>query len=201
VNILSAFYESEVIVREEGDGRTLVGIVVPWDVATPVDSSGRFAMPNGTAWESFQRGALDKTLAEARKGIPMFGGRHPKSSATEKAAAVLTRSEALDDGQVAEFRLLRTYEGDEALENAQARLWTGFSLGYAPVPGRTVEGTLAGRKHFRRQEVRVDHVAFLRNPAYENAELLAMRQELEAADPSAAIRARARLRKLAYTYG
>lgn len=193
--ILHTFYESELLIREEGDGRTLVGILVPWDTATAVDSSGRFAVPNGTAYESFSRGALDKTLAERKQGLPLFGGTHPRNSDSAKAAGVLVRSQNLPEGQVAEWRLFDTYEGNEAQQMAEAKIWTGFSVGSYSV--RSSEGTLAGRKHFTRQEVKLDHVAFLRNPAYANAELLAMRSELEARDPAAAVRARARMRSLA----
>jgi hypothetical protein len=203
----TAFYESEIIVRAEGRERILVGLIVPWDVATPVDHSGRFAVPGGPAWESFQRGALAKSLRDAsearQKAIPMLTGRHPLNpaeSAGRTPAAVLHRSESLEEGQVAEFKLFRNYEGEEAEQMAEARIWTGFSISYGATNHRTVVGELNGRRHFLRQEVRLDHVLFCRNPAYPGAELLAMRAELEAADPGIAIRARARMRRLRYLY-
>lgn len=194
--ILTAFYESQLILRaDEGDGRTLVGVLVPWHTAATVDSSGRFAVAGGAAFEAFAPGSLDKTLSEAKKGIPLFGGKHPKTSAHEKPAGVLVRSENTPDGQIAEWRLFDNYEGREAREMAEAKIWTGFSLGAWPI--RTDDsGAVAGRKLFLRQEVKLDHVAFLRNPAYADAELLALRAELEAADPGAAVRARARMRRL-----
>ena len=50
---------------------------------------------------------------------------------------------------------------------------TGFSVGFVPIRTKTSE--IDGRPLRTRTEVALDHVGFVRNPAYADAQLLSVR--------------------------
>jgi HK97 family phage prohead protease len=181
-DILTVTFDSDLIIRTEaegGDGRTVSGIVVPWNVPIPTSRDGRIAtgVDRRGAFESFRRGSLTKSLNEAKKAVPLYAD-HDRS----RPVGTLLRSSEGDRGQAADFRIVKTQAGDEALELIREGIWTGFSLGYRPVDARTVQGTYDGLPLFERTEVKIDHVAVLHSHAYEDARVLAVRSEEEEAE-------------------
>ena len=170
---------------EDGDGRTLEGMIVPWDRPTPVNKPT-------PGLESYARGALDKSLGESKRPIPLL--LHHNEN---EPAGVLTSHENREDGHYATFRVLSTRAGDDALELVREGLVTGLSIGGWGVPARTAERKLVnGRRHIMRSEMRLDHVGLVRVPAFEDARVLALRSaDLAEFDPVAAAKARKRIRQ------
>ena len=106
-------------VSDEEDGRTIEGVVLPWDRPTYVSKP----MPG---YEVYKRGALDRSLNESTRPIPLML-RH-----TEDPAAVLVSHQNLEDGHHAVFRALDTSTGRDALELIRSNLYTGLSIGALP---------------------------------------------------------------------
>lgn len=159
--------------REDGDGRTLSGVFMPFD--DPTDIGGRFT-------EVFRRGAFTKTLAERFDKIKVYAKHDHKSFPIGKV--VEAREEA--HGLVGAVRISETQRGEEALVLAREGL-LGFSVGFHAVPGKDVRN---GRNRELR-EVKLVEVSLTEHPAYENAQVLAIREEQTAryAERLASIRA------------
>ena len=170
---------------EGGDGRTIEGMIAPWDRPTPV-------MRPVPGLESFRRGAFDKSLNESKRPIPLLLHHNE-----HEPAAVLRSHENREDGHYATFKALKTRAGDDALELIREGVLLGLSVGGWGVPARTEERKLVGgRRHIVRSEMRLDHVGLVRVPAYEDAQVMALRAEdLAEYDPAAAARARQRIRR------
>jgi len=145
--------------REDDDGHHLVGIVAPWQATYDA----------GDYVETFGRNVFDKTIQERGDRIPLLEqhdrGRNPIGMAAswEKTA----------DGLVADFRLARTARGDEARQLALDGMVTGLSVGFVPIRNRTEK--VAGRNHVTRLEARLDHVGFVTQPAYKEAQVVSVR--------------------------
>lgn len=171
-------------VKDDGDGRTIEGRIVPWDKPTPV-------LRPIAGFESFKRGALDKSLSESNRKIPLLL-RHSEN----EPAAVLVSHENREDGHHAVFRAMRTRAGDDALELIREEVYLGLSVGGWAVPARTKISRQAGGKQLiERSELRLDHVGLVRVPAYEDATVLALRGGENGYDPVAAAEARKRIRQ------
>lgn len=170
-------------VSDEEDGRTIEGVVLPWDRPTYVSKP----MPG---YEVYKRGALDRSLNESTRPIPLML-RH-----TEDPAAVLVSHENRDDGHYAVFRALDTSTGRDALELIRSNLYTGLSIGASSIPARTTIRRAAGGKTvIERAEVKLDHIALVRVAAFEDARVTVLRSEdLMFADPVAEAKARQRRR-------
>lgn len=172
-------------VADDGDGRTIEGMVLPWDKPTPV-------MRPIAGLESYKRGALDKSLAEAKRPIPLLL-RHSDA----EPAAVLIEHENREDGHHAIFRALKTRAGEDAIELIRERVYLGLSVGGSSVPARTtIRRGAGGRQLIERAEIKLDHVGLVRTPAYEDAQVLALRSaDWVAFDAVAAAKARQRIRQ------
>lgn len=173
-------------VSDEEDGRTIEGMIVPWDKPTRVKKPM-------DGWESYRRGALDKSLAETGRPIPLLL-RHSEN----EPAAKLVAHENREDGHYAVFRALDTGAGRDAVELIREGLYTGLSIGGWAVPARTTirRGT-RGEQMIERAEMRLDHVGLVRTPAFEDARVLSLRMvdEFEEYDAVAAAKARQRIRR------
>jgi uncharacterized protein len=168
------------------DGRLIEGMIVPWDKPTPV-------MRPIPGLESYKRGALDRSLTESKRPIPLLL-RHNEA----EPAAVLVEHESRDDGHHGVFRALHTRAGDDALELIREGVYLGLSLGGSAVPARTtIRRGAGGRQMIERAEIKLDHVGLVRTPAFEDAQVLALRSADEWVDFDvvAAAEARKRIRQ------
>lgn len=146
------------------DGRTVVGLAVPFDVPTEIRD------PMGSYVESFKRGAFARTLAE-------------RGAARVKLVAVhdyrklpLGRlTQAVEDtaGLRIEARISATAAGDEALELVRDGALDSFSIGFAPVAGG--DRWSRDRTSVERIEVRLHEVSLVPFPAYETALIAGVR--------------------------
>ena len=154
-------YAADLSIRADGDGRTVAGIVVPFDTEARVSDGGR---PYD---ERFQRGAFAKTIAERGDRVKLL---MQHDSHEPIGRATLLREDTA--GLYGEFRVSAVPAGDQALELVRDGVIDSFSVGFAPV------------KHARdgdvtvRTEVALREASLVTFPAYDSARILSMRAML-----------------------
>lgn len=157
--VLTRCYTGAVQVRDDGDGRTLTGLAVPWAVEARID--GRYV-------ETFTRGAFADDLTDPGR-IPLTA-THPRDGGTLPIGlTVELRDEP--DGLHGDWRVSATALGDEVLALARDGVRLGLSVGFIPVTDRGAEA----RGRIERVSATLDHVAVVRVPAYSTARIAALR--------------------------
>jgi uncharacterized protein len=155
-------FESSLAVRAEGDGRTLAGVLLPWNVEARVVDRGRMVV------ETFERGAL----ADATPGRIPLTALHPKDSQQLPIGVTLSIEER-DDAAWGEWHVSDTAIGNEVLELARDQVPLGLSVGFAEVPGGSRWSP--DRSRVVRTRAALDHVAVVRVPAYAGAGVVGVR--------------------------
>lgn len=107
------------------DGRTVVGIVCPFDEETTVVERGR------TYTEVFRRQAFDRTIAERGAERVKLLALHNRET-LPLGRATLLRPDSR--GLYGEFRVSATVSGDEALALVVDGALDAFSVGFRPMP-------------------------------------------------------------------
>lgn len=121
-------FAPDVEIRRGGDGRTIHGIIVPWDTPTRVyDQFGPTRRP-AAYMEAVARGAFPDAVANPR--AVKFLGHHNKT-VNPLGRGDLFRDDAA--GQYGEFYVSKTAAGDEVLELVRDGALDVFSVGFAPV--------------------------------------------------------------------
>jgi HK97 family phage prohead protease len=148
--------------RDGGDGRTLVGALLPWGTEARVVDRGRLVV------ETFARGALAATEPSR---VPLTA-THPRDAGTLPIGATLSIEERADAAW-GEWRVSDTLLGNEVL--ALTRDWVplGLSIGFMEVPGGSRWS--ADRQRVTRTRAELDHVAVVRVPAYAGAGVVGVR--------------------------
>lgn len=183
---IETLFDDLILRVSDETSRLIEGMIVPWDKPAPV-------MRPIPGMESYKRGALDKSLALAKWPIPLLT-RHAEA----EPAAVVVEHDNRDDGHYAIFRALRTRSGDDALELISEGVYRGLSIGGTAVPARTtIRRGAGGRQMIERAEIKLDHVGLVRTPAFEDAQVLALRHADDWVDfdVRAAAEARKRIRQ------
>lgn len=155
-------YPASLALRDDGDGRVLVGPLLPWGVEARVVDRGRLVV------ETFQRGALEGT-DPAR--VPLTA-THPRDAGT----LPIGRTLVIDDRQDAawgEWLVSDTMIGNEVLALARDGVPLGLSVGFAEVPGGSRWS--ADQQRVTRTRAALDHVAVVRVPAYAGAGVVGVR--------------------------
>jgi hypothetical protein len=161
-------------VRESAEGRRVCGIAAPFNK--------RF--DTGDYVEEFARGAFAKSIADRGDKIPLLEGHRQDAMPLGRAIHLEERT----DGLYAEFLISRTGRGEEALQLARDSVMHSFSVGFVPVRD-TRHKTADGRPLVIRDEVKLHHVGLISEvPAYDDARVLAVRQEYDPDDAQIAPR-------------
>lgn len=122
-------YELDLEVRATGDGRTVCGICVPYDVPQKIHAS---------LTEVFRRGAFQNVTRAAHR-VKMLVGHD--SRALPIGRATLLREDA--GGLYGEFRISKTQRGDEILELVADGALNQLSVGFQPLKDRRMtDGTV-----------------------------------------------------------
>lgn len=108
--------------RAEGDGRTIYGIAVPYDVEMRVTSD---------TTEVFRQGAF-ADVVRAPHRVKLLRGHDAKAYPLGRA----TLLRETDKGLYAEFKISKTREGDEALELIKDGALDQLSIGFMPLKNR-----------------------------------------------------------------
>src|SRR5215217_1684669 len=153
---------SSLHVRDEGDGRTLVGPLLPWGVEARVVDRGRLVT------ETFTRGALEGTNPAT---VPLTA-THPKDAGTLPIGVMVEFEERADAAHGA-WHVSDTLIGNEVLALARDGVPLGLSVGFAEVPGGSRWS--ADRQRVTRTRAALDHVAVVRVPAYQGAGVVGVR--------------------------
>jgi uncharacterized protein len=173
------FYPSGLQLRDDGDGRTLVGPVVPWGITARVLDRGRLVE------ETFERGALHGT-DPAR--VPLTA-THPRDAGT-LPIGVTVELEEREEAAWGAWRVSKTALGDEVLELARDGVPLGLSVGFAEVAGGSRWSP--DRRRVVRIRAALDHVAVVRVPAYQGAGVVGVRAHAAPAAPALLTLARLR---------
>lgn len=166
--ILNHEFGSSLTVRTEdagaGDGRTLVGLAVPFDVELDVSD----------LWddytEVFRKGSFAKTIRDRAKPVPLLFHHQHRSMGIGRAS----RLEETDAGLEAEFHLTEGVQlADEVLALVKDDAISGLSIGFEPVQRNEVKGPhrtpASSRDLIERTEVILREVSICNFPAYAGA--------------------------------
>jgi HK97 family phage prohead protease len=159
VEHLNRAHQADLEIR--GDGRTVVGIAVPYDTPTLIrDHTGSYN-------ELFRRGSFAKTITERGDRVK-FLAQHDRRSMPLGRATLLREDAA---GLYGEFRVSATQAGDEALELIRDGALDGLSIGFRPIQQkRSKDGTMV-----ERTEAGLDEVSAVTFPAYDGAVIAGVR--------------------------
>lgn len=151
-------------IRNTDDGRTLVGI------AAPFNSPALIMSRSGQYEESFRKGAFSRSIAQKANKIKVHY-QHDK----HRLIGAAQKLEERDQGLYVELRVSKTREGDEVLELVRDGALDSFSVGFIPVKGKDI--WTADRSKVERTEVKLLEISVTQFPAYQDAEILAVRNE------------------------
>jgi uncharacterized protein len=174
-------YPATLQLRDGGDGRTIEGPLLPWNVEARVLDRGRMVV------ETFQRGAL----AGADPARVPLTATHPRDNQTLPIGVTVELEERADAAWGA-WRVSKTALGDEVLELARDGVPLGLSVGFLEVPGGNRWSL--DRRRVTRTRAALDHVAVVRVPAYEGAGVVGVRGAASTR-PTPALLTLARLRR------
>jgi HK97 family phage prohead protease len=151
-------------VRDGGDGRTLVGALLPWGVPARVVDQGRLVT------ETFTRGALEGTVPDR---VPLTA-THPRDAGTLPIGRTLAIEDRADAAW-GEWLVSDTALGNEVLALARDGVPLGLSVGFMEIPGGS--SWSPDRSRVTRTRAALDHVAVVRVPAYAGAGVVGVRHE------------------------
>ena len=147
-----------------GDGRTVVGIAMPFDTPAVVASS--IGRPRFV--EVFRRGAFDRTIREKGPNGVKFLALHDRGALPLGSASVLREDKR---GLYVELRVSKTDRGSEVLELIRDGALDGLSVGFEPIEHRWTPDSSA----VERLEVKLREISAVSFPAYETARITALR--------------------------
>jgi HK97 family phage prohead protease len=153
----TTYAEPQQFEQRSEDGRHYIeGICVPY---------GRVSNRVGPTPEVFEPGAF-RSLVESGGRVKLTDYNHSRQRVP---VGYSEKFEERSAGLWARFRLNRTPEGESARANAQEGVYQGLSVGFLP----KLDDVTDGVRHIR--AAHLDHVSLVEDPAYLEAEILAVR--------------------------
>jgi len=151
--------------RAGGDGRTVGGLVMPYETPTEIREAG------GSYTEVFRAGAFAKSISERGNKTKLYVEHgHQQNRLPIGRATNLAETKA---GLLGDFYVSRTRDGDEALELVRDGAVDAFSVGFEPV----LNEWSRDRTVVERTEARLWEVSLVGIPAYENALVSSVRSD------------------------
>jgi HK97 family phage prohead protease len=151
----------ELTVRADGTGRTIGGLVVPYNRAARVSDGG-------PAYdEMFVQGSTTRTIQHRGDRIKLLSQHNSRSNPL--GVAVRDSWRETPDGLYGEFKVSRTAAGDEALELVRDGALDSFSIGFTPIKHEKRDGVTV------RTEVALREVSLVTFPAYDDARISTVR--------------------------
>lgn len=170
-------------VRTSGEGRTVYGLLVPWDQTTRVDDSdGR-----GAYDERFLAGAFARTIAERGHRVKLRANH-------QRIPLPVGRFHLLREdsrGLYGEAPVSKTSMGDDVLELVRDGALDAFSVGFRPIRERRARDGAV-----ERVEVSLREVSLTDMPAYDGALVAGVRSNVRTITAEAAQRRLALLERL-----
>jgi HK97 family phage prohead protease len=151
-------------VRDEGDGRTLLGRAVPYGQTADI----------GGATERFVMGAFARQIAGNQVGaVKLYESHSSRLSGAQPIGKTLALRE-MTDGLHGEWPLYNTSKANDALELVRSGEVTGLSVGFKALPGGTRKGSDGA---LERHGAHLDHVVLTHEPIYAGAGITSLRSE------------------------
>jgi HK97 family phage prohead protease len=164
-------FPSSLQVREGPDGRTIVGIAVPYGQPTPINN------------ENGQTRFLEEFGPGGFLGLDQpheLMADHPRTS-SELPIGISVVLQERDSGLFGCWRVSNTTFGNDVLNLIKDGAVSGLSIGFNA--NRDLDEWNEDRSYVRRVGAHLDHTAIVRRPAYAGAGVYAVRANKE---PSAA---------------
>lgn len=158
-SFLSREFSADLEIRADGSGRTIHGIVVPFDTVAHVSDDGRRSYD-----EMFRRGAFTKTLQEQRQPVRLLSQHN-----STRPIGVATEMREDSTGLYGAFKVSKTRDGDDQLELVRDGVLGAFSVGFTPVK-HVSEGDVTVRT-----EVGLRETSLVTFPAYQGALIAGVR--------------------------
>lgn len=155
-------FAGDLSIRADTEGRTVAGIVVPFDRVARVSDGGK------PYEERFQRGAFKRTIDRGATDRVKFLYQHDAREPIGRAT--MLREDAA--GLYGEFKVSRVADGEKALELIRDGVIDSFSVGFAPVKHKR-DGSVVVRT-----EVALREVSAVTFPAYEDARITGLREAI-----------------------
>lgn len=151
-----------------GEGRQVDVRVVPYNTPTKVSDNGKTSY-----LEEWVPGVFDRHLRAANRVKVLMNFEHQPGISGVVGHGVALREDA--DGFYGTFEFQKTQDADKVLQLVEAGVLEGVSL--EAIPRRSVR-TASGV--VRRMSAILQAIALCRNPAFEQAQILALREDDEA---------------------
>lgn len=142
------------------DGRTIVGLAVPFNRVATVSDDGRT-----TYKESFERGAFARTIAHRADKIRAHAQHKTERLPIGKA----THLQETDAGLESHLRVSDTSDGNDVLALVRDGVMTGLSIGFRGVQHSMRSGVKV------RTEVALSEISVVADPAYADAQIQGIR--------------------------
>jgi len=150
-------------VRDDGDGRTLIGRAVPYGET--------INLPGDGGKERFMPGAFARQIDAGQLGqIKLFDSHQARMNGSQPIGKTAMLAER-DDGLHGAWPLYRTTKANDALELVRSGEVTGLSIGFK-VSGRPQLGPDGA---YERTAAHLDHIVLTHEPAYPSAAVTAVR--------------------------
>lgn len=162
MNVITRAFAGDLQIRADGTGRTIAGLVVPYDTVARVSDGGR---PYD---EMFRFGSMSKTIAERGDRVKLLL-QHDRNNPIGRAT--LLREDPA--GLYGEFAVSAVPAGDQAIELVRDGVLDSFSVGFAPIKSVKDERGITVRT-----EVALREASLVTFPAYDEARIMALRAAL-----------------------
>jgi HK97 family phage prohead protease len=147
--------------RAEAEGRTMVGLVAPYNTINDI----------GPFTETLKPGVFAKSIREAARNLPL----HVMHRHNEIPVGLATRWEEAVEGLLGEFRFDTRADAAEAARLAEEGFLGALSVGFLPLP-KGSDWDLSGDKpHTDRREARLLETSLCSVPALDGSRVLAVR--------------------------
>lgn len=150
-----------------GDGRTIEARIVPYGVPATVSDGGE---PYEEEWV---KGAFERQVDAANRVLMNVEHEQGFRGIIGHGVSLDER----DDGLYGSFRVLEGDDGNKALQLVRENILGGVSLEAVSLSSKRENGVV------QRIRAHLDKVALCRSPAFKEAQVLAVRSEIIAAEP------------------
>ena len=144
------------------DARIIEGRVVPYYVTAPIRNATEQYR------ERFVRGAFSYQASRKGRAPVLLDVEHSRGSIRDIIGHDIELREE-NDGLYGRFSVLQGRHGDKALELVRSRVLRGMSIEFKPLESRRIGDVI------ERIDCQLDRVALCRDPAYQDARVLAVR--------------------------
>lgn len=167
-------HRSAAALEPVGDGWTVEGLAVPYDVPAEVSDDGGAS----TYWEAFSQGAYSRDVVKGGRWVNLMVGHFGDDGDRFLGRCVELREESA--GLVAAFRLDRSHAQAEQARAGELRGWSVSARVYR---SRTEQET-GGRTIVWRDVCGLSHVAATATPQYAGAGVAVAREHTMIVGPS-----------------